>query len=61
MKTYDVTIRATVTKTLTIRAATEEEAIDEAHSEFTLVCDGGDEAYSEDVLDVAEAQPEEAQ
>lgn len=54
MKTYEVTIRATVTKTLTVEADSADEAVDQAHAEFTTVCDGGDEDYSEDILNVTE-------
>ena len=46
---YNVTIRATITKTLTVVAENEEEAREVAHAEFTTACDG-DEDYSEDCL-----------
>lgn len=53
MKHYNVTIRATVTKTLSIVAENEEEAVEMAHQEFSTECDG-DEVYTEDTLDVEE-------
>ncbi len=53
MKTYDVTIRATVTKTLRIEAENEDEAVEYAYQEFNCSCDGL-EAYGEDMLDVKE-------
>jgi hypothetical protein len=50
--TFNVTIRAVVTKTLVITAATEQAAIDQAHHQFTAACTKGDEDYSESVLGV---------
>jgi len=54
MKTYLVTIRAVVTKTLTICADSEGEAVGIAHSEFTTECDG-DEDYEQDTIYVLDA------
>lgn len=53
MKIYNVTIRATITKTLRIEAEDEDGAVEQAYEDFTVACDGGDERYSQDVLDVA--------
>lgn len=47
---YNVTIRATVTKTLTVVAASLDEAIEVAHCEFTTACDGEEEDYTEDCI-----------
>lgn len=52
MPTYDVTIRATVTKTIRVEADTEHEASDLAHGAFTTDCDGSGERYEEQCLDV---------
>lgn len=54
MKKYDVTVKATVIKTLRIDAETEDAAVEQAYEAFTLACDGGDEHYSQDVQDVVE-------
>lgn len=55
MKTYNVTIRATVTKTLTIEAASQAEAEATANDLFTTECEGPNEDYEQDILDVSEA------
>ena len=55
MTTYEVTIRATVTKTLTIEAASKAEAEATAHDLFTTECDGTDERYEQETLDVTQA------
>jgi len=57
MKTYLVTIRAVVTKTLHVMADSEQEAVETAHSEFTTECDG-DEDYQEDTLRVETEETE---
>jgi hypothetical protein len=48
MYTYEVMIRATITKSVVVDAASEEEAIEEAHSMFDVQCDGYDERYEQD-------------
>jgi hypothetical protein len=53
MKTYDVTIRATVTKTIRVQAESKEDAYCEAHEEFTTECDG-EEYYEEETMNVDE-------
>lgn len=55
MKTFRVTIRATVTKTLTVEGADEDEAREAAHGEFSVLCDG-DEDYDEETLDIEEIE-----
>lgn len=55
MKTYNVTIRATVTKTIRVEnAESEQQAIEQAHRLFTTLCDGADEDYNETLMDVEE-------
>ena len=54
MKKYWVTIRATVTKTLTVTAKDEESAVQEAHEMFSVLEDGTDENYEQDTLSVEE-------
>lgn len=56
MKTYEVTIRATITKTYTVTAANEIKATEAAHEIFTVECDETEEHYTQDVLDVYEAK-----
>jgi hypothetical protein len=54
MKTYDVTIRATVTKTIRVEAEDEDEAIMEAHGDFSVDCTDERESYEEETLNVKE-------
>ena len=53
LKTYDVTIRATVTKTIRVEADSQESAYCEAHEQFSTECDG-QEYYEEETLHVDE-------
>ena len=53
MKTYDVTIRAIVTKTIRVEVENEDDAYCEAHDQFTTECDG-QERYEEETLSVKE-------
>lgn len=50
MKKFEVTIRATITKTITIEAENKNEAIKLAHSEFDVNVDDNDENYKQDCL-----------
>ena len=54
MTEYNVTIRATVTKTLNIVAISEDDAAATASDLFTTECEGPNEDYRQDVLDVSE-------
>lgn len=54
MKTYDVTIQATVTKTIRVEADNEDDAFLEAQEEFDVFVDGGVERYEEETLSVEE-------
>jgi len=56
MKTYSITIRATVTKTLRVEADNEEDAIMMAHEEFDAANDHNDENYEQDTLDITEGE-----
>jgi hypothetical protein len=49
---YKVTIRATVTKTYTVNASSEDEAVEEAHQIFSVLEDGVPEDYDQDTLEV---------
>ena len=49
---YDVTITATVKKTLRVNALTEEEAVEEAHQIFSVLNDGEPEKYEQDTDDI---------
>lgn len=51
---FEVTIRATVTKTYTVEADTKEEAEATAHDDFDTVCDGSDEDYNQETVCVEE-------
>jgi hypothetical protein len=50
-KTYAVDIRATVTKTLYVTAASAEEAVEMAHQDFDFGCDDL-ERYEQDTVGV---------
>lgn len=53
MKTYAVTIEATVRKTIRVQAEDEKEAIEAAHGEFSVLPEEGeDEHYDEQTLSV---------
>ena len=54
MKTYAVTITATVTKTYTVEAASKDEALSLAHESFSVVHDGAPERYEEETNSVEE-------
>ena len=55
MKTYQVTIRATVTKTYEVEADNEDAAYEEANSIFSVLNeDGIDENYQQEVIDIEE-------
>ena len=53
MKTYAVTIKATIIKTIEVEADDADKAANEAHELFTVECDG-DETYMQDTLDIEE-------
>jgi hypothetical protein len=59
MRTYRVTIRATVTKTLTVKAENEDDAYVAAHEDFSVLNTGKneDERYEEETLEVKEVKP----
>ena len=57
MKRYNVTIRATITKTYKVEAENEEQAAEYGHEMFSVLNDDTDEDYTQDVLDTEEAIP----
>lgn len=56
MKTYNVTIRATVVKTLRVEAEDEDEAYVIAHDEFDVTSVDDRERYEEETMDIKEVQ-----
>ena len=56
MKTYRITIRATVTKTIRVQADNEQDAIELANEEFDVANDHNDENYEQDMLDITEGE-----
>ena len=56
MPKYDVTIRAIITKTYTVEADTENEAISNVHETFTVQADDTPENYEQDVLSIKKAK-----
>lgn len=54
MKTYSITIRATVTKTVQVQADSRDDAIEMANDEFDVATDHNDENYEQDLLDITE-------
>ena len=55
MKTYAVTIKATIYKTYTVEAASKDEALSLAHESFSVLHDGAPERYEEETNSVEEA------
>jgi hypothetical protein len=51
-KSWDITIQATVTKTIRIKGKNEQEAIEEAHGMFSVLNDKWQEKYTQEVTDV---------
>ena len=54
MKIYEVTIRATVTKTLSVEAWNRTSAEEAAHEQFSVLNDGVDENYDQETLRIEE-------
>jgi hypothetical protein len=54
MKFFDVTIKATVTKTYTVQADDSDAAVEIAAADFSVLADGAEEHYEEEVLDIIE-------
>lgn len=54
MKTYKVKIIATVVKTEEVEAANEDEAVELAHQQFTVACEGDEEDYNQETVSVEE-------
>jgi hypothetical protein len=54
VKTYAVTIKATVYKTLIVDAENEDEAYIAAHEDFSVLPDGKDERYEQETIDIEE-------
>ena len=54
MNTYHVTIKASVTKTMGIKANSPKEAEELAHQEFTVERDSYDEHYNQETIAVDE-------
>ena len=55
MKTYEVTIKATIIKTYTVNAENEDNAINIAHDYFTVQIDDAPERYEQETLEITEA------
>jgi hypothetical protein len=54
MPFYNVTITATVTKTLTVETVDKDKAYEVAHEHFHTECEGVDENYNEETDSVVE-------
>lgn len=57
MKTYEVGIRATICKRLTIEAESEEDAIEAAHEQFSVLNDDIPENYDQETDFCREVKP----
>ncbi len=57
MKAFDVTIKATLIKTITAYAGSEDEAIEIAHESFSLACDGTPERYDQELVTIEPLSP----
>ena len=53
-KNFAVTIKASVTKTIGVEAENEDDAVEQAHQEFSILCDSNDENYSQETINVTE-------
>lgn len=58
MKTYDVTIEATVIKIIRVEAENEDEAYVLAHESFSVLEDGNPESYTQESLGIKEITAE---
>jgi len=56
MKTYEVTIKATIYKTLTVEAANEDEAYEAAHEKFSVLNDDTPERYEQETMGIEELE-----
>lgn len=54
MKTYEVTIRATITKTYTVEATDDNEALNTGHQIFSVELDEAPEHYEQETIDLFE-------
>ena len=54
MKTYEVTIKATIVKTYTIEAESQAEALATGNDVFSVECDEAPEHYEQEIMDVTE-------
>ena len=54
MKYYDVTVEATIIKTVRVFAASADDAEEIAHEEFDVRCEGPDERYDQQTRNVTE-------
>jgi len=50
MNTYEVMIRATITKSIVVDAINQDEAEEQAHQVFTVTCDQLDEKYEQETI-----------
>ena len=56
MKTFDVVVRAIITKTIRLDAETAALAAEEANQIFSVASDGMDESYEQDTLSTEEVK-----
>ena len=54
MKKFEVTIRATVTKTYLVDSDNIESAIEDAHNYFSVIPDNAPEKYEQETIDAIE-------
>jgi len=50
MNTYEVEIRATITKSVVVDAINQDKAEEQAHEMFSVLNDDSDERYTQDVI-----------
>ena len=51
-KEWNITIQATVTKTIRVTAKNEQEAIEDAHGVFSVLNDDNEEKYDQETISV---------
>lgn len=60
MKTYNVTIKAEIYKTITVTAENKDAAYNDAHEIFSVISDEWPEKYNEETISVEELTNENA-
>ena len=52
LRTFAVTIKGSVIKTISVEAENEDDAVEQAHKEFSILADGNPEDYNQETVSV---------